>query len=235
MIILGHRGYSTKYPQNTLLAFKKAIEYGADGVELDVWKTADGKIVVSHDNNLKKTYGVDVNVKDSTYESLLQYRQEGERMPLLEEVYDALPETAIINVEIKDVEAVEGAYNIVKSHNALKRTIFSSFELKALKNLRRLSEDARIAILTAFGGNASFISLPYYFLRVRAEFLNPPILMKKYIGVKKTRWLIKFYRMFGVKIGFWTVNEEKEISGLEDLCEILITDEVERMLPYKEK
>ncbi len=232
---MGHRGYAAKYPPNTLLAFKKAIEYGADGVELDVWRTKDGKIIVSHDRNLKKVFGVDVDVKETTYEELLQYELEGEKIPLLEEVYRTLPNNAIINVEIKDMDAVKGALKIVEKNNALKRTIFSSFELNALKKLKRMNREARIGILTAFGGNTSIIGIPYQILSLQAEFLNPPILMKNYLGLGRTRLLLKFYRIFGVKVGFWTVNDPKEMVGLEDICEVLITDEVEKMLSFKEK
>jgi len=235
MLILGHRGYSAKYPPNTLLAFKKAIEYGADGVELDVWRTKDGKIIVSHDGNLKKVFGVDVNVKDSTYEELLQYDLEGEKIPLLEEVYKELPSWAIINVEIKSLEVIEESLKIVKKYNALKRTIFSSFELNALKMLRKLNKNVRIGILTPLGGNTSILGVPYQILRLQGEFLNVPIQMRKYLGLKKTRDLIRFYRLFGVKIIFWTVNTPEEIEGLEDVCEVLITDEVEKMLSFKEK
>jgi glycerophosphoryl diester phosphodiesterase len=235
MLILAHRGYSAKYPPNTLLAFEKAIEYGADGVELDVWQTKDGKIVVSHDRNLKKVFGVDVDVKETTYEDLLQYELEGQKIPLLNEVYEVLPESAIVDVEIKDLDAVEGALKIVEKYGAIKRTLFSSFELNALKKLRKMNRNARIAILTAFGGNTSIIGIPFQILNVGAEFLNPPILMNKYLGVKRTRLLLRFYRIFGVKIGFWTVNDPQDIEGLEDLCEVLITDEVEKMLYMKKK
>ena len=53
--LFGHRGYSGKYPENTLLAFQKAIEAGADGIELDVQFSKDGKLVVIHDETLDRT------------------------------------------------------------------------------------------------------------------------------------------------------------------------------------
>jgi len=235
MLILGHKGYSAKYPPNTLRAFLKAIEYGADGVELDVWRTRDGKIVVSHDQDLKKVWGVKVDIGKTTYKELLNYELQGEKIPLLEEVYEHLPDNAIINVEIKELSVVDDVFKIVKRYNALKRTIFSSFELNALKRLRKMSREVRIGILTPLGGNTSILGVPYQILRLDAEFLNTPIQMKKYLGLGRTRSLIKFYRIFGVKNIFWTVNEIRDIKGLEDLCEILITDEVEKMLSLKKK
>ncbi|NPA74758.1 MAG: glycerophosphodiester phosphodiesterase [Euryarchaeota archaeon] len=231
MLILAHRGYSAKYPPNTLLAFKKAIEFGADGVELDVWLTKDGMVIVSHDGNLKETAGADVDIKESTYEELKKYNIDGEPLPLLEEVYKSLPENALINVEIKDFDAVEKSLEIVKRYNALERTMFSSFDLKALKKLRKLNKEARIGILV--GEVNKIFSLPYWIHATKAEFLNIPHQMKGVLGVRFSRFLIKFYRLFGVKIVLWTVNSREDVAGLEDLSEVLITDEVEKMLQFR--
>ena len=55
MKIYGHRGYSGKYPENTMLAFRKAAEAGCDGIELDVQLTKDGKLVVIHDETVDRT------------------------------------------------------------------------------------------------------------------------------------------------------------------------------------
>ncbi len=235
MIILAHRGYSAKYPQNTLLAFEKAIEYGADGVELDVWRTKDGKIVVSHDGNLKKVFDANVEVRESNYEDLLQYKQEGEKIPLLEEVYQLLPEKALINVEIKDVNAVEGSLKIVKRYNAMERTIFSSFELEALKKLRSMSKEARIGILPVLRGASGAFGLPKSIVGLHAEFVNLPYQIKEVLGVFKARALVRYYRVFGAKISIWTVNEPKHVEGFEGLYEVAITDDVEKMLYLKEK
>ncbi len=232
MIILAHRGYSARFPPNTVLAFKKAMEFGADGVELDVWRTKDGKIIVSHDGNLKETAGADVDVKESTYEELQKYNIEGEPLPLLSEVYEALPDTAIVNVEIKDIDAVEGALKIVMDHNAIDRTMFSSFNLKALKKLRKMSKDARIGILV--GELTKIFSLPYWIHATKAEFINVPYQIKSMVGLKFARFLIKFYRMFRVKVVLWTVNSEEDLEGLLDLAEVLITDEVEKLLPARD-
>ena len=50
-----HRGFSGKYPENTMLAFQKAIEVGADGIELDVQLTKDGEVVIIHDETIDRT------------------------------------------------------------------------------------------------------------------------------------------------------------------------------------
>ena len=63
-----HRGFSGKYPENTMLAFQKAIEVGADGIELDVQLTKDGEVVIIHDETIDRTTDGKGYVVDYTYE-----------------------------------------------------------------------------------------------------------------------------------------------------------------------
>ncbi len=231
MLILGHRGYSARYPPNTLKAFLMAIKYGADGVELDVWRTADGKIIISHDGNLKDTAGVDVDVKKSTYNELKKYDVQGEPLPLLEEVYEALPEDAIINVEIKDIDAVKGALDIVKRYDAMDRTLFSSFNMNALRRLREESKDAWIGILMS--DLNKLLTAPRWIYSLRAQYLNLPHLLARMPGKKLSRALIRFYRLFGVRIAIWTPNTLEELNPFKGLCEMVITDEVELMVKHR--
>ena len=72
MKVYAHRGYSGKYPENTMLAFRKAAETGCDGIELDVQLTKDGKIVVIHDETVDRTTTGTGRVKDYTYEELIK-------------------------------------------------------------------------------------------------------------------------------------------------------------------
>ena len=69
-----HRGFSGQYPENTMLAFKKAWEAGADGIELDVQMTKDGQVVVIHDENLLRTTGVDKKVCDCTLSEITKIK-----------------------------------------------------------------------------------------------------------------------------------------------------------------
>ena len=66
MIVWAHRGFSSQYPENTMLAFREAFKAGADGIETDVHLTKDGEVVVIHDENLLRTTGVDRMVSDCT-------------------------------------------------------------------------------------------------------------------------------------------------------------------------
>ena len=97
--IYAHRGFSGKYPENTLLAFQKAAEAGAEGIELDVHTTRDGEVVVMHDENTIRTTGTDALIKDLTLEEFKAldagYIKNGEfgfvAPPTLREVFELLP------------------------------------------------------------------------------------------------------------------------------------------------
>ena len=66
ILVEGHRGYAAKYPENTLISFKAALELGVDAFEFDVWLTSDKIPVLMHDGNAKRTCGVDRHVRDMT-------------------------------------------------------------------------------------------------------------------------------------------------------------------------
>ena len=70
MRVFAHRGYSGKYPENTMLAFREAEKVGADGIELDVQLTKDGQIVIIHDETLNRTTNGKGYVKDYTLAEL---------------------------------------------------------------------------------------------------------------------------------------------------------------------
>ena len=73
-----HRGFSGQFPENTMLAFEKAVEAGADGIELDVQFSKDGELVIMHDETLNRTAGVDGFVKDYTLEQQWMFPANGE-------------------------------------------------------------------------------------------------------------------------------------------------------------
>ncbi|MEA2071024.1 MAG: glycerophosphodiester phosphodiesterase family protein, partial [Asgard group archaeon] len=86
-VILGHRGASAVEPENTMRAFHKAVEDGADGIELDIHKTKDEKIVVIHDATIDRTSNGFGKVAEMTYADLQKFDfGNGEKIPLLEDV-----------------------------------------------------------------------------------------------------------------------------------------------------
>ena len=106
MLLLGHRGYSDQYSENTMLAFSKAIESGFDGIETDVHKTKDGVLVLCHDEKINRTSDGKGYIKDMTYEELCAYnfgtKENPQRIPLLKELLELCKGKNVkINLEIK--------------------------------------------------------------------------------------------------------------------------------------
>lgn len=96
-LVLGHRGAPNKEIENTIPSYQKAISDGADGVELDVHITKDGKLAVMHDFNTNRVFGIDVVIEDSTMAELKEISTE---IPTLDEVFDAIG-PCYYDIEIK--------------------------------------------------------------------------------------------------------------------------------------
>ena len=101
-LLFAHRGYSAKAPENTIAAFKLAWESGIPGVELDVHLCKSGEMVVFHDDDLERITGTAGTVESTDLETLKSLDAgNGERIPLLSEVFEAAPEHAYFDIEMK--------------------------------------------------------------------------------------------------------------------------------------
>lgn len=160
MKILGHRGASGSYPENTIISIRKAFEYGADGVEFDVQQTKDGELVVFHDWTLERTTNGHGNLKDYTLEELKELdagswfseKFKNERIPTLKEIFDIIPKEKIINIEIKEEhsnlkrETAKLLVNILQSYKNY-NIIVSSFSHNILKEIKELDNSIKVGIL----------------------------------------------------------------------------------------
>ena len=140
-VYLTHRGFydNITLPENSLPAFKKTVRNHM-GTELDVQLTADHKLVVFHDDDLKRVCGVDKKLIDCSYEELMGYRllDTEETIPLFTEVLDVLTKDTPLIVEIKPnrtaYEACEEAIRILKDYNI--RFTMESFDPRVVKYLK---------------------------------------------------------------------------------------------------
>lgn len=131
--IIGHRGASGDYPENTVVAFRRALDAGAEALELDVRLSADGVPVVIHDDTVERTTdGVGV-VATATLASLRELDAGGgERIPTLAEVLETFPTTPLI-VEIKAIPAGKPVAELLERHGAADRVVVGAFEHSALR------------------------------------------------------------------------------------------------------
>ena len=140
--VLGQRGSPLRERENTLASFKRAIEEGADGVELDVRPTLDNRLVVSHDNSLKRVYGIERKVEDTTFEELRRIAPE---VPLLSEVFDTIG-SVWYDIEVKADKPIGYRKEVVsllweelqKRESFWPRIMISSFNPFAMRRVSRL-------------------------------------------------------------------------------------------------
>jgi glycerophosphoryl diester phosphodiesterase len=166
-LIIAHRGYRAKYPENTLVAFEAAIDAGADMIELDVLLTKDRKMVVIHDESVDRTTNGQGMVSDCTLSEIkaldagnwFDARFKGERLPTLEEVLEIVDKRIPINIEIKSSayephhppDAIEQQIvELVARKNAVENVLISSFEWRVLENLASLKKAPAIALLSRY-------------------------------------------------------------------------------------
>lgn len=139
-ICIAHRGASGCWPENTLLAFRKALEFGADWLELDVHLSADGQLVVIHDFSLQRTTNGRGKVANKTVAQLRQFDAGmGEKIPLLEEVLDLAASRATVNIELKGAgtgaavaRLLQQRFAAERQHGGLLASSLNEVELIAL-------------------------------------------------------------------------------------------------------
>jgi glycerophosphoryl diester phosphodiesterase len=212
---IAHRGASGAYPENTPIAFEKAIESGADLIELDCHMTKDGHIAVIHDATLKRTTTGRGLVKTKTLNQLKTLDAgswfhsdfRNQKIPTLEEALDLTHGRAGLIIEIKNQPYVHLGIELrilflLYQAEALGRAIVSSQDYFALRRLRELSGDVRIGLL------------------MTAEEREDPLRVAKELGafallIRKDLFcplLLRETKRRGLKALVWTVNEPGEIQ-----------------------
>lgn len=227
---IGHRGARGLAPENTVAGMRAAIQAGADGVEFDVQRTADGHLVVFHDDDLRRICGVSGRVVTSTLAQLRELdagrhfgpQFVGEPIPTLDEVIEALPAHCFVNIEAKrftfasdGLEA--GIVDAVRRHGLLERCVVSSFNPVLLWRLSRMAPEIPLGLLYAPdlppGLNRGW---PRRFLRLAA--LHPH-------HEQVTPALVQEARRRGWQVNTWTVNDPAEMQRLIALgVDGIITD-----------
>ena len=158
MRVFAHRGYSGKYPENTMEAFRGAFAAGADGIELDVQLSKDGQLVIIHDETLDRTTTGKGYVKDYTLSELKQLDASGKlfsglQLPSFEEYCEWVKNTPLItNIELKTSivyyeEIEEKTAEMVKAFRLEDRVIFSSFNHLSIVRMKQLLPECPVGAL----------------------------------------------------------------------------------------
>jgi glycerophosphoryl diester phosphodiesterase len=153
--VIAHRGASGHLPENTPPAFELAVAQGADMIETDLHRTADGAVVVTHDEDLAGLGGSGEIAEASLAEVRALDAGGGERVPTLDELLDRFGARVAWNLELKRgtrgeyAGLEEAALAAVRARGLEPRTLFSSFYDPVLARLRALAPRARIGLLVS--------------------------------------------------------------------------------------
>lgn len=236
VLVIAHRGFSGIAPENTLAAFKKAIEVGADMIELDIRLSREGVAVVIHDESLERTTDGKGRVIDGTLDELKRWDAgskfhssfSGERIPTLQEVLQLAYGRVMVNIELKKgnygrwtiLDLAERALWEVDRAGMVDRVIFSSFDPVALEGV--LKKNPAIPVAYLYNRPWSFPrgvteGRPFPILNCRKSVLTPENISRAH--------------QEGIGIGVYTLNTEEEMEKFIGMkVDAIITDHPDRLI-----
>ncbi|MFX1237970.1 MAG: glycerophosphodiester phosphodiesterase [Promethearchaeota archaeon] len=161
LLFIGHRGSLGGFDENTPHAFNKAIECGADYIELDVRATKDNKLIVIHDSNLKRTTNGIGEINEMNYKDIIRFRTKVThcRIPLLSEVLDQFKNTVKFIIDIKTENIWEAVAELIQKNNLLDSCILSGRYLKDLRSFKSQNPQGKICYNITKGIGFSFSEL----------------------------------------------------------------------------
>lgn len=218
--IFAHRGFSGKYPENTMIAFEKAIELGCDGIELDVHLTKDDELVIIHDEDISRTSNGQGLVKFMTYEQLLEYDYSFkfhdevgfQKILTLREYFELVKDTNIItNIELKtgifEYETIEQkVIDLIHEFKLEDKIILSSFNHFTVMRCKAIDPNIELGFLIG----SWMIDLGAYTASHGVQCCHP-------LYLNLIPEVVQEIHAAGRKINTWTVNEYDDIKRLADL------------------
>ncbi len=225
IFLFAHRGCTQNAPENTLSAFEGVLKADIPGVELDVQMCKTGELVVCHDFDLKRITGKELKIEESSYDEIKELdigswfstKFKGERLPLLDEVFELLGNRVIYNIETKIDKATTGSLEkkllqTIEKHGLVKNCIISSFNPFSIKTIHKLNSKIPISLIYSRSKKLPFILrhgegrifTRELFIQVYYKLLNP---------------LTSFFhrRVFGNPIIAWTVDNPEDVKKLLEL------------------
>lgn len=147
-LIIAHRGASAEAPENTLRAFQLALDQGAQMIELDLHLSADGHVVVIHDETLDHTTNQRGRVKQLTLAEIRRADAgQGERVPTLDEVLDLTLGKVGLYLEIKDPHAAQPVLRTLRARRCQEQMLLASFDLTLMKELGESVRDVELGLI----------------------------------------------------------------------------------------
>lgn len=201
VITFAHRGARLVEPENTISAFRVALDQGASGIETDVWLTADGEVVCVHDpvvsRGLRRR-----KISSLTAEELAAYG-----IPRFADVYDELGSAYECSVDVKTADAAEGLLEVARAHDALERLWVCSPDTELLHSLRA---EKRVKLVHSDRKNS--IGAPLE--RHAFDLAEAGIDAMNFHHTEWTAGLVSLFHRFEVRAFAWDTQEARHIRAV---------------------
>lgn len=220
--IIAHRGYSLKYPENTIAAFEAAYEERADGIEIDVHLTKDGEVVICHDEKIDRTSNGTGFIKDYSMKELkafdfganspegdVYHQHQEERIMTLREYFEWMQGKNLITmIELKtNIFPYEGieekVNNLIMEFDQQQYVVLSSFNHYSVMNMKKINPALTCGFLTSFG----LLEPGKYCRKYGVEYYHP-----NYYMVEES--MLADCRENEVKLNVWTINDAEKIKEM---------------------
>ena len=232
--LYAHRGAAAERPENTLPSFRRALELGADALEMDLHATSDGVVVVSHDPDGARLAGVAREIRQVALSELRTWDVGGgAHIPTFTEVLEAFPDV-VVNVDIKQREPdiVPAVLDVVRRMSAAERVIIASFYSDILRRVRALGYRGQTSL-----GREEVLAvrmLPLAALRRIRGRLGDAVQIPVVAGpfrLASAEFIEKCHAL-GLRVDFWTINDVTQARALVALgADGIMTDDPARMAP----
>jgi len=227
ILVVGHRGAMGHALENTIESVKKAIELNVDGIEIDVFKSKTGELVVYHDPFLSRLSNSNAFIEQISLDSIKKIKLlGGQSIPTLNEVIEIIPENIFLNIELKgENTAIETNKVIIEYINRSNFTpssfIVSSFRWDELVEFRNTNKDVPIAILV---DSLYKIDIAIKLAKeINAFAINPN---NEFL----TKEIVKNVQSFNIKVYPYTINDLSSIKRMKSMgVDAIITDFPERI------
>ncbi len=225
MLKIGHRGARGHSAENTLNSFQKAIDMNVDGIELDIHLSADGELMVIHDETIDRTTNGKGLVNSFTKAELQNFNIESDKkIPTLTEVFNLVNRKCFINIELKSFETAEKVALLIETYIQDKNWeyndfIVSSFDWNALQDLNIRNPKIPIGVLTEIDLEEALAFAKF----IQAKSINPDFQLLNLENTKKLQ-------ENGFEVFPWTVNEIEDIKRIKSFnVNGIITDFPDRV------
>lgn len=207
---IAHRGAKAYEPENTLQAFQKALDLNSDGIELDVHLSADGHIIVIHDETIDRTTNGKGFVNDFTLAELKSFLiDEKYQIPTLNEVFDLVDKKCLINIELKGLGTPSKVVKLIEQCISEKNWnynhfIVSSFDWNMLQETSNLNSKIQIGVLTEENLDTALA----FAEKIKAKAIHPDFILLNEENVHQIQEK-------GFLVLPWTVNSEQDIQKVK--------------------